>query len=144
MVNENILQFKTIVEKLDLLRELRENEVDDDNIDEMLDMRNSKVFETDWVRVDDEIQLLKDKETMPNQVVIDQIREISFMKAIKVAGNEVAGYVSDDFELLALALCLKHSDPWLNALWIGYKSGSFPHNKLTPVDGNSENLLLHE
>ena len=54
---------------------------------------------------------------------------------------EICGYVSDDFELFALALLRSYEDAWLNALWRTYSSRRCPHGVLTPVGGKLVDLL---
>ncbi len=62
-------------------------------------------------------------------------------------GTETAGFtelapaISDDFDLIARALSIGFSDPWLNALFLSYSTGEFPCGHLEGVPGTLSELV---
>lgn len=98
--------------------------VEDAQIDLLLDARDGASFESNWVRV---------SKAAPHadSSVVDSLREAAFKRAFDVTQHaELAGYVSDDFGLLAQFVFAGDSDPWLVALFQGYVAGQLPHGEL--------------
>lgn len=114
------------------------------DFDAVVDERDTPSFDAEWVRVDRVVRSTKKDERLDagRWKLIDEIREIAFMKVGKFAGqHEICGYVSDDFGLIATALALGHEDNWLNALWVSYKDGKIPRGKLEPIGGCLAELI---
>lgn len=114
--------------------------LDGETIDEMLDSRDGRDFETDWLRV---FQVLEQKKLSADDLEeIEKIREIAYKKTFAASGSgELAAYVADDFELIAKSLLLGFSDEWLNALFLAYLHGMFPHSKIEPKRSGLELIL---
>ena len=123
---DNVSEFNAQVRALDLLGKVDFS--DADVADDLIDARESDPFDSEWMRVYSAIQDIEvEAELQTKNVVIDELREWAFKRAHGVSGNaEIAGYVSDDFELLARALQADWSDQWLGALWQEYRAGRFP------------------
>lgn len=111
-----------------------------ETIDEMLDSRDSAEFESDWLRVFEE---LKEKEFSDSDAaLIDEIREIVYKKTFAATNHaELAAYVADDFEMITKSLLSGLNDEWLNALLLAYLQGLFPHAKLLPKNNGLELIL---
>jgi len=99
-------------------------------IDDVLDERDAESFDAEWTRVFKEVESrLKGLEIDQKGFdAIDLIRELSYKKAYSATGeSELAGYVSDDFELISKAILVGYDEPWLTRLVQCYVSGEFPH-----------------
>ena len=133
----NLTDLKSLLSKSNLLnfRALNGNE-----INEMLDRRDDAEFEEDWLRV---FQILEKKSFTDNALTeIKNIREIAYKKAFETtAHSELAAYVADDFEVIAKSLLADYGDEWLNALFLSYLRGEFPHTKIAPKRSGLELIL---
>ena len=103
-----------------------------DNADDLLEARESEPFDSEWMRCYVAVQDAEvEAELQKVNVVIDDLREWAFKRAHGISGNaEIAGYVADDFELIARALQADWNDEWLAALWQEYRAGRFPCGEL--------------
>ena len=124
----NLAELKSLLSKSGLLNFTA---LDNDEIDEMLDRHGDSGFEKDWLRV---FQALDKKSFTDNALTeIKNIREIAYKKTFTTTNHgELAAYVADDFELIAKSLLADFSDEWLNALFLSYLHGAFPHTKIAP------------
>jgi len=97
--------------------------------DQMLDRRDEEAFDNAWNACFEEVTALWDaydnRDSMDER--IDQIRREAFL-AVSRASNQhdIAGYVSDDFELIARACVLGVVHPFVDCLWQHYMRGTFP------------------
>lgn len=74
----------------------------DCDIDELLDMRDDKEFDSEWIRVYHVLNIAKIEHYEKKK--IDQIREKSFLKVYNLLqSSEIASCVSDDFEIICKA-----------------------------------------
>jgi hypothetical protein len=102
---------------------------------ELLDERDKPEFEREWLRVHDELNRLTCGTEPPD---VTAIRQTVYLDVFNlVAEPELAACVSDDFGLIASALAMQYSDPWLNGLWLSYKCGVFPGSQIM---ASSENI----
>jgi hypothetical protein len=121
-------ELKQILAEISLLSDVAQSY---DEQCALLDSRDAQPFDDEWVRVHKAIEQEKRGSSL-NTAIEDEIRELAFKKAYQNTGNgEIAGYVSDDFDLLARAIAVGYSDPWLELLLDEYQSGRFPHGDLT-------------
>lgn len=131
--------------KLDNLKELLANgqiihfgKMPEEAIAEMLDSREREDFEGEWLRVFHE---LEDQAVFPDSA-ITEIREIAYKKSFEATNHsELAAFVADDFELFAKSLFIGFDDEWLNALFLSYLHGVFPHSAL-PLKKSGVELML--
>lgn len=106
-----------------------------DNLDEnfVLDSRDDFVFENDWLRVSNDLE-----EQEINSEYNDLIHEIakqSFITVYNITGSdELASYISDDFELISKAIILGYNDAWMNSLILSYANQIFPYGKLELIE----------
>ncbi len=117
---------------------------DEEMIDQMLDSRDSEDFENDWLRVFREIELREKLKPLQSGDLAElkAIREIAYKKTFSATQHsELASYVADDFELIGKSLFLDFNDEWLNALFLCYLQGIFPHSKLNPKPNGLELIL---
>ena len=127
-MNITLPELKQLLTELSLLSDVAQS---DDEQCALLDSRDAQPFDDEWVRVHKAIEQEKRASSL-NTAIEDEIRELAFKKAYQNTGNgEIAGYVSDDFDLLARAIAVGYFDPWLNLLWNEYQAGRFPHGDLT-------------
>ena len=112
-------------ELLDKLNQINFEELD---IDDFLDQRDSDPFDGEWMRVYHAVETLK-KDT-----VADDSREIEkkayIMVYEKSEDDELAGYISDDFGLIADSKRLGYSDEWLDKLISCYEHARIPCGEL--------------
>lgn len=110
------------------------------DLDAALDLRDAPPFETAWMAA---YKKLPDADIPEDLKGLHQeIRKAAFLKTMQLTQSpELAGYVSDDFGLIASSLMLDVSDPWLNTLWKEYDAGNFPAGDLTPLPGSLADLI---
>lgn len=116
---------KQMLALLDKLIQINYEELD---IDDFLDQRDSDPFDSEWVRVYQALGELKKGKT------VEDTREIEKKAYITVYGksenDELAGYVSDDFGLIADSKRLGYSDEWLDKLISCYENARIPYGEL--------------
>ena len=122
---DNISELSAQARALNLLEK---TDFSGDKADDLLDMRESDPFDSDWMRCYSAVQDTEvEAELQKVNVSIDDLREWAYKRAHGISGNaEIAGYVADDFELIARALQAGWNDEWLAALWQEYRAGRFP------------------
>ena len=119
-------------ELIDCLKNIDYDAFDEDCLNELLDCRDSAPFDTEWCRINAEIDALKNEQnyTAENEEEQDEIREKAFMIIEQNIESELADYVSDDFGLIYDSLVLNYKDEWLDALIKEYKNGKIPAGEL--------------
>ena len=124
---------------MDLINELLNclNSIDydtfgEDYLNELLDSRDSAPFDTEWCRVDEEIEALKNTQsyTGKNEEEQGKIREKAFMIIEENIDGELSEYVSDDFGLIYDSLVLNYKDEWISKLITAYKNKKIPAGEL--------------
>ena len=103
-------------ELLDKLKKVNYETID---IDDFLDQRECDPFDSEWVRVYQTIEELKKGKEMVDT------REIE-----KTECDDLAGYIADDFGLIADSIMLHYSDEWLEKVISCYKEAIIPCGKL--------------
>ncbi len=100
---------------------------------QMLNARDSQIFDAEWMRVYSAVQDIEvEGERQTKNVMIDELCEWAFKRALAISSHaDVAACVADDFDLLARALQADYSDEWLGALWQEYRAGRFPCGDLS-------------
>ncbi len=118
-----------------LLEKIKDNKIitnelfEDYDIDEVLDLRDDKNFDLEWCRVYNEIEDLDIKEE--DLIVINDIRKNVYLKVCDITEEcEIAGYISDDFELISKAYIRGINDSWLNMVISLYANDIIPFGKL--------------
>ncbi|MDE6054490.1 MAG: hypothetical protein K2G55_12165 [Lachnospiraceae bacterium] len=119
-------------ELINCLKNIDYEAFDEDCLNELLDCRDSAPFDTEWCRVNAEIDALKNDQnyTVENEEEQDEIREKAFMIIEQNIESELADYVSDDFGLIYDSLVLNYKDEWLDTLIEEYKNGKIPAGEL--------------
>lgn len=104
---------------------ITETMFEDQELDELLDEREIEEFEKQWLKCYEEIKQLEHK--IQGLELIDKIREEAFRKTDRRReDSDLAGYVSDDFELFSKAIELNYHNEWLDGLFESYVLGKFP------------------
>lgn len=125
--------------KMDLMNELLSglkcidyDRFDIDYLNELLDSRDSASFDTEWCRINREIEALKNPQSYTDEDEETQvkIREKAFMIIQQNTKNELAAYVSDDFGLIYDSLILNYKDEWLDKVIAVYKNKKIPSGEL--------------
>ncbi len=95
------------------------------NIDDLLSMRDEVEFDSEWMRVYSVLEEYSfDDETERD---IDEVRQAAFETAYALSNSdEIAGFVSDDFEMICRAYVIGLEDKWMNALVRSYTEHRFP------------------
>ena len=110
---------------LDLLSGLAPNPGEYDRV---LAQREEPAFDAEWLRVYAAVQDLEvEGEIQKTNVVIDELSESAYRRVQQLTGNaELAGAVSDDFDLIARAIQVGYADEFLDELWEEYEAGRLP------------------
>ncbi|MCB2362503.1 hypothetical protein [Clostridium estertheticum] len=117
----------------------------DQDYDILLDLRDEEMFDDEWIRVYNELEILKKQINEREISKINQIREKSFMLAYNsTKSSDLASCVSDDFELIAIALCVNYNNNWLNALANQYVLKKFPYGQLIEISNQLNEILFKE
>jgi len=119
----------------------RLNEWSDDYIEASLDLRDQNPFDNDWMLVYDAVE--KEKQKFPNVAIcsaskkIEKIAHDIFVQTMKKTGSDdLAGYVSDDVELISFGLSVKMQNNFLFSLIGSYLSGKIPSNRMERIEYN--------
>lgn len=112
-------------ELLDNLKKVNYETLD---IDDFLDQRECEPFDSEWIRVYQAIEeLKKGKSSGRNQ----RNREKAYITVFeKTECDDLAGYIADDFGLIADSIMLNYSDEWLEKLISCYKKAIIPRGNL--------------
>lgn len=119
----------------------------DADLDAMLNARDAPRFEKQWLRVYDSVRAARQVNSAPKRdlAAMDEVSQLAFEKAFALTSHDdIAAQVSDDFLLLGGALVSGFEDEWLNALWLAYRLGTFPHKPLRPRAGRLADLIAGE
>ncbi len=117
-----------------LLEKLKEINFENLDIDELLDNRDHKPFDSEWSRVYKEvIGLKKENHFTPEQEKYSSVvSEKAFMFIYNLSGHgELAEYVSDDFALIADSKQVNYTDEWLDKLIESYNNAVIPSAELS-------------
>lgn len=132
---------------LDMLKEKIDNNhifthsyVKEHSVDTLLDMRDNKEFESEWMRVYNDLSEVEVDEHDYNE--IDTICQKCFLKIYNLyASSEMAGCVSDDFEIICKAYLSGYDDIWLNSLIMAYIKGKFPCGNIEKTNNNIKTCI---
>lgn len=106
----------------------------------VLDLRDEPEFENEWLRLSEIAEAVELSET--EKTLIDKICKHSFLAVYNItASGELAGYISDDFELISKAMTIRLDDPWLNSFILSYANFKFPYGELKPTDLGIEEVI---
>nr|WP_317360112.1 hypothetical protein [uncultured Tyzzerella sp.] len=118
-----------------LLEKIKDNKIitnelfEDYDIDAVLDLRDEKIFDLEWCRVYDKIKNIDIKKE--DLTIINDIRKNIYLKVYDITEEcEIAGYISDDFELISKAYISGINDCWLNMVITLYANNIIPFGKL--------------
>lgn len=111
------------------------------DIDELLDLRDNKEFDDEWVRVFEKTKEYSIKSEAVEQ--INEIRENVFKKIYDFTENsDLAGYISDDFDLMCRAYIVDLNDEWLAKVAHIYNEKRIPSGKILVVAENYKEEFL--
>lgn len=106
----------------------------------VLDLRDEPEFEAEWLRLVEEVETIELSEI--DEMLINKICKHSFLAVYNITGSgELAGYISDDFELISKAITIRLNDPWLNSFILSYANSKFPYGELEPTDLQIEEVI---
>jgi hypothetical protein len=127
-------------------RVLRGAMFSDKTLDEILNHRCLDVFDSQYQRVFKELETFTARTAIPEDelTAVNDVREAAYRTALAFSRSpELSTAVCDDFELLGASLAAGYGDPWLNALWMAYRSGNIPHKELKPLAGSLVDLIVY-
>ena len=55
--------------------------------------------------------------------------------------DELAGYISDDFEIIAKGIITKFNDSWLNSFMLSYTNYKIPYGELDNTNLQIEDII---
>ena len=116
---------KQMYELLDKLSQINYEELD---IDNFLDQRDSDPFDSEWVRIYQALEELKKGKTVADTREIEKKAYITVYE--RSENDELAGYISDDFGLIADSKRMNYSDDWLEKLFSCYENARIPCGEL--------------
>lgn len=113
---------------IELLNKLNAINYEELDIEEILDKRDSDSFDGEWVRVYQAIEKLKKGKDVESTT---KYREKAYrMVYEKSEDDELSGYISDDFGLIADSKILNYTDEWLDKLIACYQGAVIPCGEL--------------
>ena len=116
------------------------NELLDIDEDYVLDLRDKPEFEKEWLRIFEKFKNIELTET--EILLINKIREQSFLAVYNITGSdELAGYISDDFEIICKGIISKFNDSWLNSFMFSYANYKFPYGELENTNLQIEDII---
>jgi len=98
------------------------------DIDDFLEQRDSDPFDSEWVRIYQALEELKKGKTVADTREVEKKAYITVYE--KSENDELAGYISDDFGLIADSKRLNYSDEWLDKLISCYENARIPCGEL--------------
>lgn len=116
-----------------LIKVLEQMDFNDLDIDDLLDNRDLAVFDTEWIRVYNVVESLKNEGNYSEEENKNntKLREQVFQMIYEFTNDsDLAGYVSDDFGLISDARLLGYNDLWLDKMVACYEKGSIPCGSL--------------
>lgn len=116
-----------------LFQKINQSMFENIDFDEVLDMRDEKSFDSEWIRVYNKIEELKAQKSYSerDKNYSDSIRRQIYMKVYDLCGNsDLASCISDDFGLICDSKILEYSDEWLDKLIKKYEHREIPYGDL--------------
>lgn len=113
-------------------------------LDDVLNARCLDSFDAECQRIFRELEVHTRSIEIPDDelIAVNDVREAAYRTALSYTQSpEMATAICDDFELLGASLAASYNDPWLNGLWLSYRSGKIPQGNLEYVDGALEDLI---
>ena len=109
---------------IELLNKLNNINYEELDIDEFLNKRDIEPFDSNWVRVYQIIEELKKGRTIDSTRDIE--KKVYIIVYEQTGNNELAGYISDDFGLIANSKILGYTEEWLEKLISCYENSLLP------------------
>ena len=94
------------------------------DIDDFLEQRECESFDGEWVRVYQAVEELKKGNAIEDSRELEKIAYLTIYE--KSEDDDLAGYISDDFGLIADSKKLGYSDEWLDKLISCYEDAKLP------------------
>jgi hypothetical protein len=92
-----------------------------------LEHRDDPAFEQRWMACHARLEHVTEGLTPDARATILRVREQTYRRTFSVTQSpDLAGYVSDDFDLIARALAAELQDPWIEQLLARYLAGELP------------------
>lgn len=98
-------------------------------VEDLLDYRDRGEFDSRWQLSFEGLEAERRRQPFDaaQTEVLSRIRELAFREAFsRCASADIAGYVSDDLELIALSRMLGVHDDFVAELWAVYERGELP------------------
>lgn len=114
------------------------------HVEDVLNQRCMDSFDKEYQRVFRELEAFTRNAQIPEDelTAVNDVREAAYRTALAFSNSpELATAVCDDFELFGASLAAGFNDPWLNGLWMKYRTGLIPHKDVEPVQGELDILI---
>ncbi|AKA67830.1 MULTISPECIES: hypothetical protein [Clostridium] len=113
----------------DLLEKLNELMFKNIDFDEILDLRDSSIFDREWNRVYKVVEEEKKIKgySEENKQLSDEYRKNAYFRVYNLCENDsLAAYISDDFGMICDSELVGYTDSWLEALIKTYAASKIP------------------
>ena len=109
---------------IELLNKLNNINFEELDIDEFLNKRDIEPFDSNWVRVYQIIEEMKKGRAIDSTKDIE--KKVYIIVYEQTGNNELAGYISDDFGLIADSKILGYTEEWLEKFISCYENSLLP------------------
>lgn len=113
----------------DLLEKFNESMFKNIDFDEILDLRDSVMFDREWNRVYKAVEEEKKIKgySEENKQLSDGYRKNAYLRVYHLCENDsLAAYISDDFGVICDSELVGYTDSWLEALIKTYAASKIP------------------
>ncbi|NFH70898.1 hypothetical protein FDC35_11205 [Clostridium botulinum] len=113
----------------ELLEKLNESMFKNRDFDEILDLRDSDLFDKEWIRIYTAIEEKKKTKgySKEDKQLSDEYRKKAYLKVYDLCKNDsLAAYISDDFGVICDSELVGYVDNWLKSLIETYTYSKIP------------------
>lgn len=116
-----------------LLEKLNESMFESIDLDEILYLRDSDPFDSEWNRVYKAVEEQKKIKgySDENKHLTDEYRKSAYLRVYNLCNNDdLAAYISDDFGIISDSELMSYTDWWLEALINTYANSKITCGKI--------------
>ena len=123
----------------EILKSILEN-IDIENIDDILDNRDSDEFSELWTNSYNQIKKIS-LESEVKEKISEARKEIFILTYQKTNSSDLSAYISDDFDLICLQYLSETDNEWVNKLYATYLNREIPQGILKNISLNMNDLI---
>jgi hypothetical protein len=137
----NVMNIDTLLKAIERGSLLGSGAFRNADVSTVLDGRDQSPFENEWLQAFKALDT--HKLSTEQSLDLERLRELAYKTTFgHTSSPDLAGYVSDDFELIGRAVIFGIDDPWINGLLQDYRDHRLP-SASTKVTDESLNQLIH-